>query len=78
MPFIDVSSGTIASDKTDRLDAWVIADSIHGWYSPMNDINDAWRKSSSLTEFSNDHRCTRITLRGLQDDSVPSHGSHGN
>jgi hypothetical protein len=62
MPFVDVLAGAVTSYETDRLDTRVITDGVYSWDSPMNDIDDTWGKPCSLTKFSNDHRCTRITL----------------
>jgi len=76
MPFVDVPSGTVTSNKADRLDARVITDGIYRWDSPMNDVNDAWGKSCPLTKFSNNHCRTRISFRGLQDEAVSGYCSH--
>jgi len=76
IPFIDVPSGTVASDKTDSFDARVITDSIYCWNRPVYDIKDTWGEAGPLTKFSDDHCCTRVTLGGLQDKSVPCYGSH--
>jgi hypothetical protein len=62
MPFVDVPTSAVASYETDRLDTRMITDGIYGWDSPMDNIDDTWRKPRPLTKFSNDHRCTGITL----------------
>jgi hypothetical protein len=77
-PFINVPSRAVASDKADSFDARVIANSIHCWNGPVHDINNTWREPCSLTKFSNDHRCPRVTLRGFQNKSVPSYGGQRN
>ena len=68
-------SRAVTSDKADSFDTGMIADSIHRWDRPMHDIEDTWREPRSLTKFSNDHRCSRVTFRGFQDECVPSYGS---
>lgn len=78
LPFVNVPSGTVTSDKTDRLYARVITDGIYSWDSPVYDVNDAWGKSCPLTEFSDDHCRTGVSLGGLQDEGVPSYRSHRN
>ncbi len=75
-PFINVFSRAVASDETDCFDTGMIANSIYCWNRPVHDIDDTWREPRSLTKFSNDHRCSRVTLRGFQDKGVPSYSSH--
>jgi hypothetical protein len=65
MPFVNVSSGTVTSDKTNRLDARVITNGIYCWNGPMYDIDNARRESCSLTKLGNNHCRTRITLGWL-------------
>jgi hypothetical protein len=62
-------SRAVASNKTDCFDTGMIANSIHCWNRPVHDIDDTWREPRSLTKFSNDHRCSRVTLRGFQNKS---------
>jgi hypothetical protein len=77
MPFVNVPSGTVTSDKADRLDTRMITDGVYGRNSPMYDVNDAWGKSRPLTKFSNDHCRTRVSFRGLQDEGISRYCSHG-
>jgi hypothetical protein len=65
LPFVNVPSGTVTSDKADRLYARVITDGIYRWDSPVYDVNDAWGESCPLAEFSNDHCRTGVSLGGL-------------
>jgi hypothetical protein len=74
-PFINVLSCAIAADKANCFDTRMIANSIHCWNCSMHDIDDTWRKPRSLTKFRNDHRRSRVTLRGFQDKCVPGNGS---
>ena len=78
LPFVYVPPGTVTSDKADRLYAGMITDGIYRRDSPVYHVNDAWGKSCPLTEFSNDHCRTGVSLGGLQDEGVSSYCGHRN
>ena len=75
-PIIDVFSCPVAPYKANGPDGGMIADSIDSGNSPMDNINNTVRKTSTLTEFGNDHSCARVPFRGLQDDGVPRDSGH--
>ena len=74
----DVLAGLVATNEGDGLDAGLIDDEVDGLGGTVDDVDDAWWEASLLSELREDHACTWVTLRGLDDKGVTGHGGDWN